>query len=57
MPYARLGTCARYQRLLHRNLMEMANFIDSCFGVYTKSEDGDDTSSLVRVLRLQRFLC
>lgn len=23
-----------YQRILHRNLMEMANYIDSTFGVY-----------------------
>jgi hypothetical protein len=27
-----------YQRILHRNLMEMANFVDSMFGVYSNEE-------------------
>ncbi|KAJ0412646.1 hypothetical protein ATCC90586_002276 [Pythium insidiosum] len=31
-------------RILHRNLMEMANFVDSMFGVYGKEDIGmDDT--------------
>lgn len=35
----------RYQRILHRNLMEMANYIDSLYGVYSSSSNNNTTNA------------
>lgn len=40
----------RFQRLLHRRLVEMAGFVDARFGVYARSDRADDAHDSVGAL-------